>query len=211
MKYNLKWTFGNSKLKKLNTVGFGIPAFESADGFKTCPQAGACAAVCYARQGTFTWPVVKAAREFNLAAARRDIRQFQLDAIADLARIAAVTVRVHDSGDFFSQNYLDAWAAIARTFPGKRFYAYTKSLHLDFSGMPGNFQIIQSQGGKLDAAINKARPHSVIFASVAARKKAGYVDGNKNDSPAINGDIKIGLVYHGVKRLTAAQSTYFGG
>jgi hypothetical protein len=35
------------------------------------------------------------------------------------------------------------------------------------------------------------------------------VDGNINDLPAILGDVKIGLTYHGVKKLTDAQSKFF--
>ena len=40
----------------------------------------------------------------------------------------AGVVRVHDSGDFFSQEYFDAWLEVARGRPRTRFYAYTKSL-----------------------------------------------------------------------------------
>jgi hypothetical protein len=206
--FNLKWTKGNTKLKKLKTLGFGIPAFASQDGFKTCPMAGKCATVCYARQGTFTWPIVKAAREFNLSVARQS--NFATLAIDDLKRLKAFkVVRIHDSGDFFSQDYLTAWFTIAMAYPEKIFYAYTKSLHLDFSGKPNNFKIIQSEGGKMDKLINKAQSHSRIFADETARIAAGYVDGNIDDSPAIEGEIKIGLVYHGVRNMTDEQKKIF--
>ena len=39
-------------------------------------------------------------------------------------------VRVHDSGDFFSLAYFDAWLEVARQRPGTRFYFYTKALRL---------------------------------------------------------------------------------
>jgi hypothetical protein len=150
-------------------------------------------------------PNVAAPREFNLAIVRESVETFKQMAIADLSKIKNATVRVHDSGDFFSQEYLDAWFDIARMYPKKKFYAYTKSLHLDRSRRPENFQIVQSVGGLLDDHIDKTQSHSQIFTTHALRKAAGYVDGNKDDSPAIKGKTKIGLVYHGNKHLKPGQ------
>lgn len=207
-KFSLKWSFGNSKLAKLDTVSFNIPAFESADGFKTCPKAGACATLCYARQGRYVMPNVAAAREFNLKLTRGDLKAFTQMAIDDLKLIRNATVRVHDSGDFFSQGYMNAWFRIASTYPEKKFYAYTKSLHLDRSKCPDNFQIVQSVGGLMDDSIDPATSHSRIFSSHYQRRKAGYVDGNVNDKPAIDGIIRIGLVYHGVRNLKDGQKRW---
>jgi hypothetical protein len=208
MKFHLKWSFGNSKLAKLDTVSFNIPAFRSADGFHCCPKAGACATLCYARQGRYILPNVAAAREFNLAIVRGPLGEFEDWAIEDLSKIKNSTVRVHDSGDFFSQAYMDSWFTIAKAYPEKKFYAYTKSLHLDRKRCPKNFQIIQSVGGLMDDQINTRKSHSRIFSTVYQRRKAGYVDGNKNDKPAIDGVIKIGLVYHGVKNLKEGQKRW---
>lgn len=207
-KYNLKWSFGNSKLAKTDTVSFNIPAFRSADGFATCPKAGACATLCYARQGYYVMPQVAATREFNLGIVRGDLEKFKTLALEDLKKIKNTSVRVHDSGDFFSQEYLDAWFQIAKSFPEKKFYAYTKSLHLDRSKSPDNFQIVQSVGGLMDAEINTGESHSRIFSTHYQRKKAGYVDGNINDQPAIDGAIRIGLVYHGSKNLKIGQKRW---
>lgn len=141
MKLNLKWSFGNAKLKKLGTVAFGIPAFMSSDGFKTCPKAGACAGVCYARQGLYAFPNVKAAKEFNLKAIRDDMAGFVHKAHLDLGKIKQKTIRVHDSGDFFSQEYLNAWFYLANFLERKPFTltrkAYTLILQnaLQISGL----------------------------------------------------------------------------
>ena len=118
-------------------------------------------------------------------------------------------VRLHDSGDFYSQEYLDAWATIAATFPRVIFYAYTKSLHLSFDNVPANLHIIQSVGGRHDNLVQLGSSHSRIFSSHAARKRAGYLDGNLSDIPAIQGKVKIGLVAHGNRKLTPAQIKYF--
>lgn len=202
---HLKWSTNNSKLKKTGTVSFNLPAFKSADGFQVCPKAGGCATVCYARQGYYVMPQVAATREFNLKVVRGSLKKFVKQAIDDLKTIKALTVRLHDSGDFFSQEYLDAWIKVIKRFPEKKFYAYTKSLHLDFSAVPTNLQIIQSAGGLLDKSMDLTKSHSRIFASDSDRIAAGYIDGNVNDQPAIDGEIKIGLVYHGSKKLKTGQ------
>src|SRR5262245_48388483 len=100
-----KWSRGNTKLQKLATVGFGIPAYRSADGYITCPQAGVCAAICYARQGRYITPVAAAAREHNLHYIQMCLqiggaRKLAQRLCQDLRAMRKITiVRVHDSGD----------------------------------------------------------------------------------------------------------------
>jgi len=199
----LKWSFDNKKLKKTNTVSFNLPAVEA------CPQAGICATVCYATQGAYIYPNVKNARRFNFDLAKKNGEELEKKLIHDLRLIKQISIRLHDSGDFFNQNYLDVWHAVIRRFPEKQFYAYTKSLHLDFSGKPHNFTLIQSFGGKLDHLIQLDKPHSKIFSSEESRIKENYCDGNIDDSPAQRGELKIGLVYHGTKHLTENQKVRF--
>jgi len=207
MKTELNWSFGNDKLKKTKTVSFNLPAFKSADGFTVCPKAGVCASLCYARQGRIVnMPDAVRTREENLALVRRDLAEFERKAIADLTRITNVSIRIHDSGDFFSQAYLDSWFRVMSHFPAKQFYAYTKSLHLDWSGAPSNFQRIQSAGGQMDASIDRTQSHSRIFATHQDRIDAGYVDGTQTDAAAQNGETFVGLVYHGTFKLKAGQA-----
>ena len=215
MNLNLKWTMGNAKLVKTSgaeyrVLGFGIPADMSFDGGNTCPGANACRGVCYAKQGRYIMAGVKNARLHNFNASRSDT--FVIDATQDLNRLVKRynVVRLHDSGDFYSQEYLDSWKLIADTFPEVIFYAYTKSLHLDIeSDKPSNLRIVQSLGGKYDDKLNLSLPHSRIFSTDADRINAGYIDGNVSDIPAIEGEINIGLVYHGVRKLTPAQNDFF--
>jgi hypothetical protein len=214
--FNARWN-QNEKLEKTsggawNVIGFGLPADHdfALDGVKhnTCPGALACRAVCYAKQGGYLFPLAIAAREHNLSLSMRD--DFADLIIADLKRKRAVSVvRVHDSGDFYSQEYFNAWCKAASALPHLTFYAYTKSLTLDLSGAPANFRVVQSLGGKHDALVNLGASHSRIFSTHDARIAAGYVDGNVNDGPAITGETRIGLVYHGNKNLTDAQEKFF--
>lgn len=216
--FNGKWN-KNEKLAKTsgvgfyNVVGFGLPADhtfldKNLVERNTCPGALACRAVCFAKQGRYVQRNVKGARSFNLALSERD--DFAPLIIADLRRMRSVnTVRIHDSGDFYSQEYFNKWCAIALALPHLTFYAYTKSLHLDLSYAPDNFKVTQSLGGKHDASVDLSRPHSRIFADDDARIAAGYIDGNVSDAPAIQGLVQIGLVYHGQRNLTPAQKKFF--
>lgn len=53
-------------------------------------------------------------------------------------------VRVHESGDFYSQEYLEKWKQIWRLTPDVKYLAFTKSFHLDFIGIPKNVSIYNS-------------------------------------------------------------------
>lgn len=215
--FNLKWSTGNEKLNKdnggvYNIIGFGIPAdtdFEhNGVQYNTCPGALACRGICYAKTGFYIMPNVRKAKEYNLNASLQDT--FVQDAISDLRRMRKVnTVRIHDAGDYYNQEYFNKWCQIAQALPHIIFYSYTKALHLDMSSKPDNLRITQSLGGKYDKLVNLGMPHSRIFASEEDRVNAGYVDGNINDTPAIQGLVQIGLTYHGNKNLTESQKKYF--
>ena len=206
----------NSKLVKTSgeiykVIGWGIPADHNfGAGMNTCPAATACKAVCYAKQGRYVMGAAVTNRLDNLDESQAPA--FVANMIKSLRSARSFNViRVHDSGDFYSQEYLDRWYAVARALPDKIFYAYTKRMDLDlWTNKPDNFRLVQSLGGKHDKRVDLSKPHSRIFATVAARDAAGYVDGNINDIPAIEGERCIGLVYHGVRKLTAAQAKYFG-
>lgn len=179
-------------------------------------MAGSCKSYCYALQGRYITPPVKRARQHNLSVVRDLLREGSEELasalVSDLeSRRLWKSVRVHDSGDFFTQEYLDAWYMVAKRLDPKgfRFYAYTKSLNLDlWSGKPSNFVIIQSEGGKLDHLIDYDKPHSRIYPTTQDIS-GGYADGSETDYHAMNGETRIGLVYHGVKNLTENQIKKF--
>ena len=65
-------------------------------------------------------------------------------------------VRIHESGDFFNEDYLEAWIKVAQQMPNVKFYAYTKSIpYVKFAekklkDLP-NFSITFSEGGRRDS------------------------------------------------------------
>ena len=211
---SVKLSLWNSKLAKDGIASFNIPALKDASGFVTCPNAGICAGLCYARQGRFTMAMVQAPREANVALLKachhaNDYEPFIEAACKGLAALPRKfkRVRIHDSGDFFSHSYFQAWIEIAEAHPHIAFYAYTKMISMlrQYPDLPANLHIIQSVGGLEDDLIDMSRPHSRIFTSDAACKAAGYINASKSDRPAYEGETRIGLVYHGSRKLTQRQ------
>lgn len=184
-------------------LGFGLPALRSADGFNTCPFAGACAGGCYAREGRYGFGAVQRALEHNLALVRHP--DWDVTMYDELERVRPTHVRLHHSGDFFDEWYLSRWQTIARAIPWIHFYGYTKrpDAHLDFSTDHdgpwdfANWHVVQSEGGKLDGHLRDGRPHSRVFSSEEALAAAGYENCAHTDTALILGATKVGLVLHG--------------
>ena len=187
----------NSKYKRI--FNWTIPAFMTKDGFKTCPMAGVCASGCYARSGAYLFSNVYRKHEENLTLTQTPLFVNAMD--AEIKKIKPDLLRIHDSGDFYSEEYLDKWIQLAQLNPKVQFYAYTKMVELVKSKqLPNNFTIIFSLGGKQDNLINQsADRHSRVFESLEQLQAAGYIDTSHDDTLAIGENGKIGLVYHGAK------------
>ena len=134
-----KISFGNKKLPK-STAIFNILAV------KTCPMATEfCKVNCYALKAEKQYKnVVPQARKRNLKASQQESFVSDMIGLITKNERKAKQFRVHESGDFYSQEYLDKWFLIAKEFPSITFYAYTKSFHLNFTGKPSNFVLIAS-------------------------------------------------------------------
>lgn len=184
----------NSKLKKTSIVNnakvynFGIPAKE------TCFAALACKAYCYADKGMYLF--AKKAQYSRLEKTKTD--DFTLDMLTEIIELGLSHVRIHDSGDFYSREYLHKWFKIIEALPHVQFYAYTKSIPL-FIGerIPTNLTLIYSYGGKYDHMIDPTiHRHARIFKTEKELLQAGYVNASADDLKAIGTNIKIGLLAH---------------
>jgi len=81
----------NTKIKKtgktnnLKLFNFGIPAFETMSGKRTCPMAGPCADFCFARTKLYKMTSVKKAYEFRYATTQKasfvDIVNYEMQSI----------------------------------------------------------------------------------------------------------------------------------
>lgn len=110
----------------------------------TCPNCAECRKDCYAlkaqRQYADTWNK----RYINTWLAVNALNVLEGLLVDQLTKDARTAVRVHSSGDFFSQSYVDMWLRIARKFPSKVFYAYTKTTEIFNFDLPSNFNIVNS-------------------------------------------------------------------
>lgn len=137
--------YENAKLKQQHI--FTLPASQEVCG-RVCPG-------CYAIKPQIRFPkTVLPYRERMLESSKTD--SFVSLVVQELSssKRPSKTVRVHESGEFYSQEYVDKWKSIASQLPDFIFYAFTKRLkHFDFSGLKSlpNFVVIDSlHGGKLN-------------------------------------------------------------
>ena len=166
MKDLLKVSSGNSKLTSRNIVS--IPA-----GL-TCPKAKLCkswASVingqsriidsettlfrCYAASQENQYPAVRDNRMNNFKAILKALRKGNAVELIDQSINKNLRLtRIHESGDFFSLDYLKVWLEVSRRNPDNIFYCYSKSLSyfLDL-GIPSNFLVTASWGGHEDHLI----------------------------------------------------------
>jgi hypothetical protein len=206
----------NGELRKDGIWNWTLPAWvvELPDGshFNVCPNAGACAKFCYARNGTYLFPKVRGKHLRNLLLVRDDpkwteaiaeelahkrfdpkgiIREIPgLDSVEHLSQevqewilSGGAAVRIHDSGDFFSREYLQGWIDLADRFPYILFYAYTKEVTmLEETDLPPNFLTCYSMGGKEDRLIDKdTMRHADVFPDLETLEEAGYVSQDASD------------------------------
>lgn len=180
---------GNSDLARDGVFTWSIPALTAVSNVtgglvRTCPSAGVCAALCYARKGRYRFSNVVESHTRNLDAYLADPQAWQQQLIAELrarrfrpsgvahsfswpvradfswwAQSGGRAVRIHDAGDFFSGEYLRSWCEAAASAPDVLFYAYTKEVAavkaLLFQGLvPSNLVFIFSLGGRQDALVD---------------------------------------------------------
>lgn len=111
-------------------------------------------------------------------------------------------VRIHVAGDFFSQEYFDAWMEVARLNKDLIFYAYTKSIPFylaRINELPSNFRITVSEGGRFDNLIQETMKRAiVVFSEKEAKERGLKLD--HDDSRAYSKSKKdFGLLIHGVQ------------
>jgi hypothetical protein len=166
----------------------------------TCPQAREClvkvdretgkqenssvAYRCYAAAAE-RFPSARGSRWGNL-------ESFQdLHALPELPR-AATAVRIHASGDFFSQGYFDAWLEFIRERPSVDFWAFTKSLPYwveRLGQIPENLAMTASVGGRQDHLIEE---HGLRYALVVPTPQdahdLGLLIDTNDDLARVRGD-----------------------
>jgi len=111
------FTKGNSKLSK-DILTWSITA-----GMEVC---GKECKGCYAMKEQTRWKNVRDSRYTKYEFSKTDV--FVPVAVKELNKYGKKFVRVHASGEFYSQEYVDKWTEIAKQCPDLIFYTYTKRM-----------------------------------------------------------------------------------
>lgn len=229
----LKFSTGNHKLK--DRLIFSLPAGYS------CPHAGVCKTMadrttgliydlpqltgttadefrCFAAMAE-TRPSVREARWHNWDLLRETMHSngnptMLMRDLIDLSltmQPPRKLVRVHESGDFWTETYMKAWFMVAALRPKQTFYAYTKSLGMWINlkdQIPSNFYLTASYGGTLDYLIPKhqdvfKRVSYVVYTEQEAKDRGLEID---HDDSLCLGDKPFALLVHGSQRAGTAAS-----
>jgi hypothetical protein len=213
----LNFSNGNGKLAK-DTLIFNLPAG------KTCPGAMLCKSFAVVENGKRRIQDGEHT-EFRCFAASSEVqydavfenRASNLQMVVDAMKHGIVVdlihnsiqfyrtrktkkVRIHESGDFFSGAYLDAWIEVAHRNPDLQFYCYSKSLQLFLNfKLPANFYFTASYGGKWDHLIDEGlfTRYSKVFMTEEDAIAAG-LEVDHDDSHCF-GDKPFALLVHGTQ------------
>lgn len=129
---------GNGKLLDYDDVescvSFRYAQFNTR-AVKDCPfRSEGCEAVCYATKGNHQFPEVKASRERSHAESLREdfperiLYTIGVEKQSKRYKDAVMLIRLHESGDFYSVQYLRKWVSIWAKLPeGVKVVFYTKS------------------------------------------------------------------------------------
>lgn len=116
-----------------------IPIF-NLPAEKTCRNpTELCRKYCYAKKAEKLWVVSLNSRMENWHCADGTSGyKFVEEMVKEIKNRNKQYFRIHESGDFYNQEYLNKWFEIARQLPGIQFLCYTNSWDLDWSNMPEN-------------------------------------------------------------------------
>lgn len=207
----------NRRMKTIGVWNWTLPAWAGRlpDGrtFNTCPSAGICAQVCYARTGTYRWPAVRRKHHANLMFVLDDLAGWEQAMRAEVCapRRRGGWVRIHDSGDFFSDAYLLAWLRICRASPGVNFYTYTKEVRrfraLVEPDPPANLRWVYSYGGRQDHLLDPTVDRVAdVFADEQAIAEAGWNSQHASDLLAVLGPPLVGIPANRIAAFQAIQA-----
>jgi hypothetical protein len=210
----LKFGKGNAKLDK-RVATFSIPAGV------TCPGAEDCKSMavlkdgkrsikdgpktvfrCFAASQEVLYKNTYEARQHNLRLLKKARGWRAMSELIQASLPKTDYVRIHVSGDFFTQSYFDAWCVVAEDNPSVLFYAYTKSLHFWTTSLPyipDNLVLTASVGGKYDRYIhtNKLRYARVVYSEAEAKELSLPID--HDDTHAMKRGGSFALLIHGAQ------------
>lgn len=212
---NNKLNFGNGNAKLSTAIAtFSLPAGHSCPFAKDCLSKASrlsglitdgpnCRFRCFAASQEAIYSNVRRSRWDNFEALKKlGSVEKMMQRIQDSLPKGYTYVRVHVSGDFWSEKYFLAWLNVALNNPLTIFYGYTKATPFLVKYkkiIPRNFRFTASAGGTCDNLIakNNLRSAEVVFSVKEAESKGLQID--HDDSHAILAEKSFALLLHGTQ------------
>ena len=210
---------GNQKLSE-NIFIFDLPAGRCGET-GACPfKAGYCPG-CYAKNSEMQYilstpqkryrnmEMVKRMIEENKETATHNLSLLQRKLMLELHKRNATedaVVRIHSSGDFFNEAYIQMWADIVKQYPSIFFYAYTKADKAIVLDSADNIRFNLSGGLEfdrerlLDFSALKNLPNFALISS--------YIDINTYDDEGKVTGKKTTFNFGGVNFVKEVMRTY---
>ena len=102
-----------------------------------------CRKYCYALTQQRMWKRTSDKRYRNLTLIENKSKFIDLIS-TEIDKRNPDAIRIHESGDFYSQHYFDVWIAITNEFRNKPFLAFTKNFNLRVKHKKDNFVLYTS-------------------------------------------------------------------
>lgn len=166
---------------------------------------------CYSASQEVLFTGVYNLRKGNFDALRGKTKIEMFDLINENLPKNAGIVRIHAAGEYFCQDYFDAWLAVARLNPDILFYSYTKALPYwvnRISMIPDNFVLTASYGGRKDDLIQTYDLRSVRVINHPDEANGLEIDHTDEHAarPSLM-DIPFALLLHGVQKKNSIASS----
>lgn len=210
----------NSKIRKKGRSTFDLPPGDPEHGGFCLSRTPACES-CYATLGAIIFGSADERRALNAQVFHETPAVFIERLVGEIRDSRAPIIRIHGFGDFFSTEYVDAWAAIVTSLPKVRFFGTTRMWLAALQPTPTMKQIsgsrldIQSGIGSVEqwrrdrdeflAALDRFRsiPNVSIGASVEG---AVYMSSHE---PFVPGDPLCSRISGAGKRTTNSPNARF--
>ena len=116
-----------------------IPTFSLPSDISCPNQTPLCSKYCYAKKAERAYPQVLPSRNRNYDESLD--YDFVRRVVLWIIKHKPKYFRIHESGDFYSQDYFDKWCYISALCPDTNFLAYTQVYDLSLTLKPNNLTI----------------------------------------------------------------------
>jgi len=213
-KNKIAFGIGNAKLSK-SIATFSLPAGHACPFAKDCKSQSDlltgkiidgqhCRFRCFAATNEARATSVRKQRWHNFNLLRDSRSEAKIGKVIQESLPHGMDkIRVHVSGDFFTERYFVAWVNVALNNPLVTFYGYTKALPFwvkYLNDIPNNFRFTASKGGTHDHLIDdyKLRSAEVVFSPEEAQAKGLEIDHDDSHAIAASGK-DFALLLHGTQ------------